>query len=180
MKLLIGITSSIAAYRLPHLVSQLSKLNFEIKTIVTEKAKAFVAPQALAVMSQNPCYDDHAEWGQTEKVIHIELAKWCEAMLIAPLTANTLAKIANGLCDNLLTSTVRALGDTPLVLAPAMNTRMWENPLTAHQLKEIERFYRLTVIPPVAKRLADGDTGMGGLADDQTIIDVLQKLAANR
>ncbi len=180
MKLVIGITSSIAAYRMPHLISQLTKKNFEIKTVITEKGKAFVAPQALAVMSQNPCYDDATEWGNTQHVLHIELAKWCEAMLIAPLTANTLAKIAHGLCDNLLTSTVRALGDKPLILAPAMNTRMWENPLTARQLKEIERSYHLTVIPPVAKRLADGDTGPGGLAEDETIMNVLQRIASAR
>ncbi|WP_456407084.1 flavoprotein [Caldithrix abyssi] len=170
MKLLIGITSSIAAYRIPNLVSALRKKDIDVKTIVTEKAKAFVAPQALAVMSQYPCYDDQAEWGNTEHVLHIELAKWCDAFLIAPLSANTLAKIYNGLCDNLLTSTVRALGNKPLILAPAMNTRMWENPITAHQLNNMKQFYNVTVIPPVPKRLADGDEGIGGLADDETII----------
>lgn len=175
MKLLIGITSSIAAYRLPNLISQLVKKEFQIKTIVSEKAKAFVAPQALAVMSQNPAYDDADEWGNTDRVLHIELAKWCDAFLIAPLTANTLAKIANGLCDNLLTSSVRALGDKPLILAPAMNTRMWENPLTRRHLDLVAQIYNVTVIPPVAKRLADGDTGMGGLAEDKTIIEVLNR-----
>ncbi len=177
MKLLVGITSSIAAYRLPNLISQLVKKNFQIKTIVTEKAKAFVTPQALAVMSGNPCYDDASEWGNTEHVLHIELAKWCDAMLIAPLSANTLAKITYGLCDNLLTSTVRALGDKPLILAPAMNTRMWENPLTARQLQALGQVYRVSVIQPVAKRLADGDSGMGGLAEDATIIAMLGNLS---
>ena len=176
MKLVIGITSSIAAYRLPNLISQLVKKEYQIKTIVTEKAKAFVAPQALAVMSQNPYFDDAAEWSNSQQVLHIELAKWCDALLIAPLTANTLAKINYGLCDNLLTSTVRALSDKPLILAPAMNTRMWDNPLTAHQLEDIRRFYHVTLIPPIAKRLADGDTGMGALAEDATIIQVLERI----
>ncbi len=173
MKLLIGITSSIAAYRLPNLVSALRKKDVEIKTIVTEKAKAFVAPQALAVMSGHPCFDDSSEWGNTEHVLHIELAKWCDVFLIAPLTANTLAKISNGLCDNLLTSTVRALGNKPLVLAPAMNTRMWENPLTNIQLQSLQKIYNVTIIPPVAKRLADGDEGLGGLAEDETILKTI-------
>ena len=173
MKLLIGISSSIAAYRIPNLISTLRKKDIEIKTIVTEKAKAFVAPQALAVMSQHPCFDDRAEWGHTEQVLHIELAKWCDAFLIAPLTANTLAKISHGLCDNLLTSTVRAIGNKPLILAPAMNTRMWENPLTNHQLNMVKEFYNVTVIAPVAKRLADGDEGIGALAEDETIIEVV-------
>ena len=176
MNLLIGITSSIAAYRLPNLISQLVKKDYQIKTIVTEKAKAFVTQQALAVMSQNPCYDDQSEWGNTRHVLHIELAKWCDAFLVAPLSANTLAKISNGLCDNLLTSAVRALGDKPLILAPAMNTRMWENSITAEHLELIKRFYNVTVIPPVAKHLADGDTGIGGLAEDSEIIRTLELL----
>lgn len=176
MRLLIGVTSSIAAYRIPNLISMLSKNEFQIKTMISERAKAFVAPQAMAVMSGFPCYTDADEWNNTENVLHIELAKWCEALLIAPLTANTLAKIAYGLCDNLLTSAVRALGDKPLILAPAMNTRMWENPLTRKHLDLVGENYSLSVIDPVAKRLADGDRGMGGLAEDETILDVLKSL----
>lgn len=180
MKLLIGVTSSIAAYRMPNLVSLLRKQQVEIKTIVTEKAKAFVAPQALAVMSENPCLADGDEWGNTQRVIHIELAKWCDLMLIAPLSANTMAKIANGICDNLLTSTVRALGKKPLLVAPAMNTAMWENGLTETHLSEINKFYNLSIINPVAKRLADGDEGMGGLADDDAIIKAIKNINPNK
>ena len=176
MKILIGITSSIAAYRLPNLVSQLIKENHEVKTIVTEKAKAFVAPQALAVMSRNPCYSDADEWGNTNHVLHIELAKWCDVMLIAPLTANTLAKMANGFCDNLLTSAVRALGKKPLILAPAMNTAMWDNPITAEHLEKIKKYFNVTVIDPIYKKLADGDEGIGALAEDHTIREILESL----
>jgi len=173
MKILFGVTSSIAAYRIPNLVSALVKQNNEVKVIVSEAAKAFVTPQALAVMSKNPCFTDAEEWGNTEKVLHIDLAKWCDIFVIAPLTANTLAKIAGGICDNLLTSAVRALGDKPLITAPAMNTRMWENPFTAKHLEQIKEIYKVTVIQPVEKTLADGDTGMGGLAEDETIIQTL-------
>ena len=176
MKILIGVTSSIAAYRIPNLVSMLKKEDFEIKTIVTEHAKAFVAPQALAVMSQNPCLSDADEWNNTNNVLHIELAKWCDAYLLAPLSANTLAKIANGFCDNLLTSTVRALGGKPLIIAPAMNTAMWENPISQMHIKQCKQIYNLQVIEPVSKRLADGDTGIGGLAEDETIISEIRNL----
>jgi phosphopantothenoylcysteine decarboxylase len=176
MKLLIGVTSSIAAYRIPNLVSMLKKENFEVKTIVTEHAKAFVAPQALAVMSQNTCFSDKDEWTNKQNVLHIELAKWCDCYLLAPLSANTLAKIANGFCDNLLTSTVRALGDKPLLIAPAMNTAMWENPITKMHIKQCEQIYNLTVIDPISKQLADGDKGIGGLADDDTIISKIRNL----
>ena len=176
MKILIGVTSSIAAYRIPNLVSMLKKEKFEIKTIVTEHAKAFVAPQALAVMSQNPCFSDADEWTNEQNVLHIELAKWCYAYVLAPLSANTLAKIANGFCDNLLTSTVRALGGKPLLIAPAMNTAMWENPITQMHIKQCKQIYNLQVIDPVTKRLADGDTGIGGLAEDETIISEIRNL----
>lgn len=179
MKLLIGITSSIAAYRIPNLVSMLKKEDFEIKTIVTKHAKALVAPQALAVMSQNPCFDDSDEWTSKQNVYHIELAKWCEAYLLAPLSANTLAKIANGFCDNLLTSAVRALGGKPLIIAPAMNTAMWENPITQMHIKQCEQIYNLSVIEPISKKLADGDKGIGGLAEDDTIISKLRNLLTN-
>ncbi|MBN1407467.1 MAG: phosphopantothenoylcysteine decarboxylase [Calditrichaceae bacterium] len=176
MKLLIGVTSSIAAYRIPNLVSMLKKENYDIKTIVTEHAKAFVAPQALAVMSQNPCFSDSDEWTHEQHVLHIELAKWCDIYLLAPLSANTLAKIANGLCDNLLTSTVRALGGKPLIIAPAMNTAMWENPITQMHIDQCRQIYNLQVINPISKKLADGDVGIGGLADDETIISELRNL----
>jgi phosphopantothenoylcysteine decarboxylase len=174
MKILFGVTSSIAAYRIPNLVSAIVKENIEVKTIMSEAAKAFAAPQSLAVMSGSPCFTDADEWGNTEQVLHIDLAKWCDIFVIAPLTANTLAKIAAGICDNLLTSTVRALGSKPLVLAPAMNTRMWENPFTEKHLEQVKEFYNVTVIQPVEKRLADGDKGMGGLAEDDTIIQTIK------
>jgi len=176
MKILIGITSSIAAYRMPNLVSSLRKQGHGVNTIITEKAKAFVTPQSLAVMSQNVCYTDQDEWQNTERVLHIELTKWCDVFLVAPLSANTLAKMAHGICDNLLTSAVRALGDKPLLIAPAMNTRMWENPLTRIHLDQLSKYYNVQLIDPVNKVLADGDEGMGGLAEDETIIEKIQSV----
>jgi len=176
MKVLLGITSSIAAYRMPNLISQGRKQGHEFRVIVSEKALQFVAVQALSIMSQHQCYRDQDEWGNTEEVLHIELAKWCDAFLIAPLTANTLAKLANGICDNLLTSAVRAIGDKPLIIAPAMNTRMWENAFTQEHLAKLKDVYNLTVIDPVVKKLADGDEGIGALAEDETILKVIKEI----
>ncbi len=170
MKILLAVTSSIAAYRIPNLVSQFKKQGHDIITMISEPAKSFASPQALAVMSQHKCYQDSDEWSNNDDVLHIKLAKWCDLCLVAPLTANTLAKIANGICDNLITSTIRAIGDTKLILAPAMNTRMWDNKLTKHHLDLIAEYYNVDIIDPVEKMLADGDEGMGGLADDETII----------
>ncbi len=177
MKILIAVTSSISAYRVPNLVSQFKKQGDDIITMLSEPAKAFVSPQALSVMSQHKCYQDSDEWSNNDDVLHIKLAKWCDVCLIAPLTANTLAKIANGICDNLITSTIRALGDTKLVLAPAMNTRMWDNKLTKHHLDLMAEYYNVTAVDPVEKILADGDEGMGGLADDEAIIEKVRSKA---
>jgi phosphopantothenoylcysteine synthetase/decarboxylase len=176
MKILIGVTSSIAAYRIPNLVSQLKKEGHDIITMISEAAKAFVTPQSLAVMSGYTCYTDKDEWNNTNEVVHIKLAKWCDVCLIAPLTANTLAKLANGLCDNLLTSTIRALGNKPLIIAPAMNTRMWDNHLTEDHLNALKNYYNLSIISPVEKVLADGDEGVGGLAEDEVIISFINKI----
>jgi phosphopantothenoylcysteine synthetase/decarboxylase len=90
-----------------------------------------------------------------------------------------LAKLANGICDNLLTSAVRALGDKPLVIAPAMNTRMWENPVTALHQEQLGRLYQLHIIEPIEKVLADGERGIGALAEDETIIEKIQTLQLN-
>ena len=179
MKVLLGITSSIAAYRMPNFVSQGRKSGHEFRVMVTGKALQFVTKQALSTMSQHRCYADEDEWGNVDEVLHIQLAKWCDVLMIAPLTANSLAKIANGICDNLLTCAVRALGEKPLVLAPAMNTRMWDNPLTARHLEEIGTLYNLTLIDPVRKKLADGDEGIGALADDATMLKILSELESH-
>jgi len=177
MKVLLGITSSIAAYRMPNLISQGRKQGHDFRVITSEKAHHFVAEQALSIMSQHQCYRDQDEWGNTDRVLHIELAKWCDVFLIAPLTANTLAKLANGICDNLLTSAVRAIGNTPLVIAPAMNTRMWENKFSQKHISTLKKVYNLTVIDPISKKLADGDEGVGALAGDEAILKTLDKIA---
>ena len=180
MKIVLGITGSIAAYRMPNFISQGRKQDHEFRTIVTEKALEFVTAQSLAIMSQHSCYRDEDEWGNTERILHIELSKWCDAMLIAPLTANSLAKLANGMCDNLLTSAVRALGDKPLIIAPAMNTRMWENQFSLQHISTLKEVYNLTIIAPIEKTLAEGETGIGALAEDDEIFQVLSRVESNR
>jgi len=114
-------------------------------------------------------------YARDQEIPHIALGKWADALLIAPCSANTLAKIANGMCDNLLTGVARAWDRTkPIILAPAMNTRMWEHPATAEHLATLRRWYpHCTIIEPVAKRLACGDTGIGALAPIATIVGAI-------
>lgn len=111
-------------------------------------------------------------WQQKgDPVVHIELRKWADIFLVAPLSANSLAKMAQGMCDNLLTSVVRAWDFAkPLLLAPAMNTFMWDSPFTAQQL-QVLRSLGAQVVPPVSKALACGDVGTGAMAEPATIIN---------
>lgn len=125
---------------------------------------------------------DEAEWHLWEKrgdpVLHISLRKWADVLVIAPLSANTLAKMAAGLCDNLLTSVFRAWefrAGKPVVVAPAMNTEMWDHPFTEKHLQAIKELGSVTVVEPSVKTLACGDTGQGALAALPDIIDAVEE-----
>ena len=117
--------------------------------------------------------DEWREWRQVgDPVVHIELRRWADVFIIAPLSANTLAKVANGMCDNLLTCIVRAWDfRKPLIVAPAMNTYMWESPFTEQHLDACRKL-GIVIIPPVAKKLACGDVGQGGMASPDAIAQV--------
>ena len=108
---------------------------------------------------------------------HITVAKWADAVLVAPLTANTLAKLAMGLADDALTTVLMAVpAGTPVLLAPAMNTAMWSHPVTQRNLGWLEALGRYTLISPVSKRLACGDVGPGGLAEVSDLMDAINNL----
>ena len=174
MNLLIGVTGSVAAVKLTELVEMILKLypNTNIRVVATQQARVFLKNQTIHNM-----YQDEAEWTEwTERgdpVLHIELRKWADVFLIAPLSANSLAKLAQGLCDNLLTSIVRAWDvEKRLIVAPAMNTFMWDNPFTQKHLGVITEVYRAEVIPPKPDYiLACGDRGAGAMAAVNDIVN---------
>jgi len=192
---LLGVTGSVAATRLPALVEALSTAGHQVKVVATTAATYFFDPASVAV----PLFLDEHEWPgdryqRGEKVIHIELRRWAELFLIAPLDANTLAKLAVGLCDNCLTCVWRAWDTTrPVVLAPAMNTLMWENSFTRKHLRSLaadhgaghipshldethlintinDRSKTLRIVPPISKALACGDIGVGAMAEVPQIV----------
>ena len=172
MNVLLGVTGSVAATLTQKLVCALEQKGIDVRVVATQRALHFVQPSSLCV----PMYTEADEWRDAEyvsgsSVLHIELREWADTLLIAPLTANTLAKMAHGMADNLLTSIVRAWDRArPMVLAPAMNTHMWEHPATDAHLTTLAAWYRLTLVPPVTKRLACGDIGPGALADIGAIV----------
>ena len=178
--LLIGVTASVAAKLTPKLIKKLS--NYNLKIIVTEKSLYFIPEDFTAKLLNHEVIEicmDGDDWlgGRYTKdqyVMHVELAKWADLFLICPLTANTLSKMATGLCDNLLTTTVRAWdASKPMVIAPAMNTQMWNNMQTAEDIEKVKHKYNAEVVYPVSKKLACGDEGMGALADLDDIVNAV-------
>lgn len=183
--LLIGITGSVASIKLSELITELRKNSPEeklvIRIVATDAARTFIDESAFDV----PVYNDMDEWNMWKKrgdpVLHIELRKWSDAMLIAPLDANSMAKIANGICDNVLLSIVRAWDPRkPLYYAPAMNVAMWENPLTYQHRKVLKELLRYKEIPPIEKELMCGDTGLGAMATVQMIASIVASEVKNR
>ncbi len=173
MHIVWGITGSVAAIRARDLARQLLPLG-EVQAVVTESAKHFLddLPEAI------PVHDEQSEWSSWRElgdpVLHIELRKWADVFLLAPLTADSLAKLAVGICDNLLLSIARAWDfSKPMIIAPAMNTKMWEHPSTAGQLQTL-RSWGVGVVEPVEKELACSDVGLGGLASPETIVEVVR------
>ncbi|XP_012940760.1 uncharacterized protein LOC101860265 [Aplysia californica] len=176
-RVLIGCTGSVASIKIPPLVNALRQSGFQmdIKVVSTQNALHFFSKDELDV----PVLTDKDEWetwsSVQDPVLHIELRRWADVFLIAPLDANTLAKMANGLCDNLLTCVVRAWDPArPLLFAPAMNTFMWEHPLTARHIAALTDLgYR--EVPCVRKKLACGDIGYGAMAEVPTLVAAVEE-----
>jgi len=203
--ILLGVTGSVAAVRVPALYDALVASGHSVKIVATDAATYFFDPTAIS----EPVVRDADEWPgrdsgnryeRGDTVLHIELRKWADLFAIAPLDANTLAKLAVGLCDNCLTCVWRAWDlAKPVVLAPAMNTLMWQHPFTRRHLKAIaadagaahipmhlddqqliaqinDRSKTLRIVSPITKTLACGDTGVGGLADVADIVTAVGEI----
>jgi phosphopantothenoylcysteine decarboxylase len=177
-KILLGVTGSVAAKLTPKIVAMLSESGYEVKVVATQTSFHFWKKESVSV----PIYLDADEWPEGgyeegKTIVHIELREWADMFLIAPVTANTLAKMACGISDNLLSSVVRAwLLEKPLLIAPAMNTQMWKNPLTKKHLTAIAETYAITLIHPVEKMLACGKYGMGAMADLSTLSKTVNEM----
>ncbi|XP_027781724.2 phosphopantothenoylcysteine decarboxylase isoform X1 [Marmota flaviventris] len=148
----------------------------EVTVVTTERAKHFYNPQDIPVT----LYSDSDEWEmwkhRSDPVLHVDLRRWADLMLVAPLDANTLGKVASGICDNLLTCVIRAWDRSkPLIFCPAMNTVMWEHPLTAQQMDQLKAFGYVE-IPCVDKKLVCGDQGLGAMAEVETIVEKVKEV----
>lgn len=181
MKVLLGITGSVAGELTPKLYNMLVKDGHEVKVVITERGKYFLSTEFLIATPAREFvtwYDDkqefpYSKYDKDDRIPHIELRDWADVFLVCPCSANTMAKFATGICDNLLTSVFRAWDfNKPVYLAPAMNTNMWTHPVTATHLKILKQ-WNVKVIYPTVKKLACGQYGVGGLAHLKTIVNIM-------
>ena len=169
-KILLGVSGSIAAYKATFLVRLLIKQGAQVKVIMTNAAKDFVTPLSLSTLSKNDVLSDIAKddsWAN-----HVALGRWADVMLIAPLSCNTLAKMATGLCDNLLMA-VYLSATCPVIVAPAMDEDMWHHPTTKNNLQKLE-VYHNKIIPVENGELASGLIGEGRMAEPEIIVKYLE------
>ena len=170
----IGVSGGIAVYKTLDVVSRLRKLGVNVNVIMTKSATEFVTPLSFQSLSQNYVVCDMFEDPKTWDVEHISLAKRADVFLIAPATANVIGKIANGIADDMLTTTVMAT-KAKVLIAPAMNTNMYENPILQRNINTLKEL-GYNFVEPASGRLACGDTGKGKLASPETIVDEVVKL----
>ncbi|HEY9114019.1 MAG TPA: bifunctional phosphopantothenoylcysteine decarboxylase/phosphopantothenate--cysteine ligase CoaBC [Bacteroidales bacterium] len=172
-KIIIGITSSIAAYKIPFLVRLLKKEGAEVQVLLTPFAKEFVTPLTLATLSNRPVLTDFFDPENGNWHSHIELGLWADLFLLAPVTANTMAKVATGIADNLLLTTLLS-ARCPVLFAPAMDLDMYKHPTTQENIKKLQSFgYQL--IEPVEGELASGLKGVGRLEEPEIILEIIRK-----
>ena len=172
MKILIGVTGGIAAYKACELVRLVAKAGHDVRVMMTTNGARFVGPTTFEALTHHPVLTDNF----SDALAHIEWAKWPDVVCVAPLTANTLAKLACGLADDALTTGVMATPrGTPVVLGPAMNTEMWAHPATLRNRRWLEEMGRYTLVEPTEKQLACGDVGPGGLADPTDLFAAIKR-----
>lgn len=177
--ILLGVTGSIAAYKIANLASMLVKLNADVHVIMTKNAEQFISPITFETLTGNKVIDDTFERNSGYHVAHIAMAAEADVVMIAPASANVIAKLAHGIADDMLTSTMLAC-TAPILVSPAMNTHMYENPVTQENMEKLKSLgYKL--IEPSSGYLACGDTGKGKMPEPEVLCEcILQEIACEK
>lgn len=171
--ILLGVTGGIAAYKIANLASMLKKQGANVKVIMTENACQFITPMTFETLTAQKVYTDTFDRNFEFKVDHIELGKWADVFLIAPATANVIGKLANGIADDMLTTTALAMR-CPILVSPAMNTAMFENKVVKHNIMKL-RTYGMDIIMPASGHLACGDTGVGKMPEPEMLLEYIKR-----
>lgn len=171
----LAVSGGIAAYKIPNLARMLIKQGARVQVVMTKNATHFITPFTFSTLTKQNCLVDTFEEPVSYSVEHVALAKQADLVLVAPATANVIGKLANGLADDMLTTTILAC-TCPILIAPAMNHNMLHNPMVEENIQKLSRFY--TIIPPEHGMLANGDDGDGRMPSEEVLLDyVLQELA---
>ena len=167
--IVLGVTGGNAAYKSANLASMLIKLHADVHVIMTQNATKFITPMTFETLTNNKCIVDTFDRNFSFDVKHVSLAKRGDLFIVAPCTANVIGKLAHGICDDMLTTTMLATR-APKLIAPAMNTGMWENPILQDNLVKLKG-YGYYIINPIIGRLACGDTGTGKMNSEDVIVE---------
>jgi len=176
--ILLGVTGGIAAYKAAALCSQLTQKGASVTVVMTEHARQFVGPLTFSTLSGRPIYGDLFEAEKGYNTPHISLTEQADIIVVAPATANIIGKIAGGICDDLL-STLLAAADGDILLAPAMNRRMWENPATRQNIETL-RGWGCHFVGPNTGRLACGEKEIGRMSEPEEILERVAELLAGK
>jgi len=171
--IIVGVCGSIAAYKGCEVVRKLIKNGWNVKVIMTENAKEFVSPLTFEVLSKNPVYSGMFDKKSYEED-HISLSDFASIILVCPATANIIGKVASGVCDDLLTTTIFSFTG-PVIFAPAMNENMWKNKIVRENVKKLKKF-GYYFIEPEEGELASGKKGIGRLADIEKIVNFVEEV----
>jgi phosphopantothenoylcysteine decarboxylase/phosphopantothenate--cysteine ligase len=172
----LGVTGSIAAYKMANVASMLVKKHCEVHVIMTQNATNFINPITFEELTKHKCLVDTFDRNFQFNVAHISLAQQADCFLVAPASANVIGKVANGIADDMLTTTIMAC-DAPKLIAPAMNTHMFQNAIVQDNLKKLEG-YGYEIIQPASGRLACGDIGAGKLPSEEVLVDHIERAIA--
>ena len=167
--IVLGVTGSIAAYKTANLASMLVKLGADVHVIMTQNATKFITPMTFETLTDNKCIADTFDRNFSFDVKHVSLAKKGDLFMVAPCTANVIGKLAAGICDDMLTTTLLAT-KAPIILAPAMNTGMWENAILQDNIQRLQR-YGYHFVEPAVGRLACGDVGSGKMPAEELLLE---------
>ena len=170
--IILGVTGSIACYKACDLANTLTKEGHSVRVVMTEAGTKFVTPLTFSTLTKNKVYTDMFDGQEPEHVEHIWLAEEADLMVICPASADFIAKAAHGIADDILTTTYLAYVNKPIIVCPAMNTHMYENPATQKNL-EILKERGVTIVEPKTAHLACGTTGKGALADLDVVHDAI-------
>ena len=181
LNILLGVTGGVAAYKAVDLASKLTAAGVRVKTVMTEAARELIGPKSFEAVTRSQVFTTMWSMPEEYKISHIELVDWADVVVVAPATANMIGKVANGICDDLLSTILCACW--PLIvsgrtlMAPAMNNNMWANPAVQHNVKTLEE-RGFQFIGPAEGRLACGDEGIGRMSEPQQILEAIEKIAS--